>query len=55
MLGKIADSTDVRATLDAFNPQAPEYKALKAELAAIRSGRAPSPSLTAAELKPAQS
>ncbi len=39
VLGQIARSTDIRATLDAFNPRAPQYKALKAELAAIRSGR----------------
>jgi murein L,D-transpeptidase YcbB/YkuD len=39
VLGKLADSTDVRATLDAFNPQHPTYKALKAQLAAARSGK----------------
>jgi murein L,D-transpeptidase YcbB/YkuD len=39
VLGKLADSTDVRATLDAFNPQHPAYKALKAQLAAARSGK----------------
>jgi murein L,D-transpeptidase YcbB/YkuD len=39
VLGKLAESTDVRASLDAYNPQAPAYKALKAELAAIRSGK----------------
>ena len=39
VLGKIVDSTDVRATLDAFNPQAPQYKALKAQLADIRNGK----------------
>jgi len=39
VLGKLAESTNVRATLDAFNPQAPAYKALKAQLADIRSGR----------------
>ena len=39
VLGKIADSKDVRATLDAFNPQSPQYKALKTELAAVRSGK----------------
>ena len=49
VLGKLADSTDVRATLDAFNPQAPEYKALKAQLAAIRSGKS-----TELEAKPAR-
>jgi murein L,D-transpeptidase YcbB/YkuD len=42
VLGQIAGSTDLRATLDAFNPQAPGYKALKAlkaQLAAIRNGQ----------------
>jgi murein L,D-transpeptidase YcbB/YkuD len=39
VLGQIAGSTDIRATLDAFNPRAPQYKALKAELAAVRNGR----------------
>ena len=43
VLGKLADASDVRATLDSFNPQAPAYKALKAELAAVRSGRAIEP------------
>ena len=37
VLGKLADSTDVRATLDTFTPQHPAYKALKAQLAAARS------------------
>ena len=39
VLSKLADSTDVHATLDAFNPQHPAYKALKAQLAAARSGK----------------
>jgi murein L,D-transpeptidase YcbB/YkuD len=39
VLGKLAESSNVRATLDAFNPQAPAYKALKAQLADVRSGR----------------
>ena len=39
VLGKLADSTDVRARSTQFNPQAPGYKALKAELAAVRSGK----------------
>ena len=39
VLGKLAESTDVRATLDAYNPQAPAYKALKAQLAEVRSGK----------------
>ena len=41
VLGKLADSNDVRATLDSFNPQHPAYKALKAQLAAARSGKFP--------------
>jgi murein L,D-transpeptidase YcbB/YkuD len=45
VLGKLAESGDVRATLDGYNPQAPAYKALKAELAAVRSatGTVPEP------------
>jgi murein L,D-transpeptidase YcbB/YkuD len=39
VLGKLAESADIRATLDAFNPQHPAYKALKARLAAARSGK----------------
>ena len=39
VLGKLAESSNVRATLDAFNPHAPAYKALKAQLADVRSGR----------------
>ena len=39
VLGKLTESTDVRATLDAFNPQAPAYKALKARLADVRNGK----------------
>jgi murein L,D-transpeptidase YcbB/YkuD len=39
VLGKIAESKDVRVTLDSFNPQSPQYKALKTELAVIRSGK----------------
>ena len=42
---KLAASTDLRATLDAFNPQAPGYKALKAQLAAVRSGQSAEPKL----------
>jgi L,D-transpeptidase YcbB len=38
VLGQLAASTDVHATLDAFNPQAPGYKALKAQLVAVRNG-----------------
>jgi murein L,D-transpeptidase YcbB/YkuD len=39
VLSKLADSTDVRTTLDAFNPQHPAYKALKVQLAAARGGK----------------
>ncbi|MBX9846781.1 MAG: L,D-transpeptidase family protein [Xanthobacteraceae bacterium] len=39
VLNKLAESADVRATLDAFNPQHPAYKALKAQLAAARRGK----------------
>jgi len=39
VLGKLTESSNVRATLDAFNPQAPAYKALKVQLADVRSGR----------------
>ena len=53
VLGKVTESSDVRATLDAFNPQAPQYKALKAQLAAVRSGQRaePKPELRGAEPK----
>ena len=43
VLGASCRSTDVRATLDAFNPQSPQYKALKAELAAVRNGKSAEP------------
>ncbi|HVV62324.1 MAG TPA: L,D-transpeptidase family protein [Pseudolabrys sp.] len=46
VLKKVADSTDVRGTLDAFNPQQPEFKALRAKLAELRS--------SPAEAKPAE-
>jgi L,D-transpeptidase YcbB len=39
VLSKLAESADVRAILDAFNPQHPAYKALKAQLAAARGER----------------
>ena len=39
VLSTLADSMDIRATLDEFNPQHPAYKALKAQLAAARSGK----------------
>jgi L,D-transpeptidase YcbB len=47
VLGKVAESNDVRVTLDGFNPQAPAYKTLKAELASVRSSK------DASEPKPA--
>jgi murein L,D-transpeptidase YcbB/YkuD len=37
VLGKIAESGNIKETLDAYNPQQPGYKALKAKLAAERS------------------
>ena len=43
VLGQARRGTDVRATLDAFNPQAPGYKALKAQLAAVRNGQSAEP------------
>ncbi len=51
VLGKLAESTNVRATLDAFNPQAPAYKALKAQLADVRSGRHDAKAATAEPTK----
>ena len=36
VLGRIAASSDVRQTLDAFHPPHPEYRALKAKLAELR-------------------
>jgi len=52
VLGKVAASSDVRATLDAFNPRAPQYKALKAELAAARSGKDVQPEIKVAPKAP---
>jgi L,D-transpeptidase YcbB len=43
VLAKLAEATDVRAALDAFNPQAPGYKALRAQLAAVRNGQSAEP------------
>jgi murein L,D-transpeptidase YcbB/YkuD len=51
VLAKLAESTDVRATLDSYNPQSKQYKALKAELAAIRNGKAAEPKAAAPEPK----
>jgi murein L,D-transpeptidase YcbB/YkuD len=39
VLNKIAESSDVAAVLDSFQPQHAAYKALKAQLAAVRSGQ----------------
>jgi murein L,D-transpeptidase YcbB/YkuD len=39
VLGALAGSADIAATLDGYNPQHPQYKALKARLAAVRSGK----------------
>ncbi|HWM46252.1 MAG TPA: L,D-transpeptidase family protein [Xanthobacteraceae bacterium] len=36
VLAKLADATDVAAALDSFEPQHPQYKALKAQLAKVR-------------------
>jgi len=36
ILGKLADARNVAATLASFNPQQPQYKALKAQLAKVR-------------------
>src|SRR5206468_2747618 len=32
VLGNLSGSSDVRTALDAFNPQSPQYKALKVQL-----------------------
>jgi murein L,D-transpeptidase YcbB/YkuD len=45
VLGQLEGSSDVRATLDAYNPQAPGYKALKAQLAAVRNAPSAEPKL----------
>jgi L,D-transpeptidase YcbB len=38
VLAKLAKASDVAAALDSFNPQQPQYKALKAKLAEARKG-----------------
>jgi murein L,D-transpeptidase YcbB/YkuD len=43
VLGKVLESTDIGAALDAYNPQAPQYKALKAELVRVRNGQSVEP------------
>ena len=35
---KLANASDVAAALDGYNPQQPQYKALKAKLAEVRRG-----------------
>ena len=45
VLGKLAESKDVKASLDSYNPQSPGYKALKAELAAVRRGPEAQPTM----------
>ncbi|MET0277007.1 MAG: L,D-transpeptidase family protein [Pseudorhodoplanes sp.] len=42
VLGKLVDATDVKLTLDSYEPQHPQYKALKAKLAESR-GRSNAP------------
>ena len=39
VLAKVAKATDVAAALDSFEPPHPQYKALKAKLAEVRSGK----------------
>jgi murein L,D-transpeptidase YcbB/YkuD len=38
VLAKLANASNVAATLDGYNPQQPQYKALKAKLAEVRRG-----------------
>ncbi len=38
VLAKLANASDVAAALDGYNPQQPQYKALKAKLAEVRRG-----------------
>jgi murein L,D-transpeptidase YcbB/YkuD len=54
VLAELSRNGDVRAALDAFNPQAPGYKALKRELAALRSGKDVAPEPSAAPQKEAK-
>ena len=49
VLTKIADSNDVAATLDSFNPQQPGYKALKAALAKSRKAPEEKPDIVVIE------
>jgi murein L,D-transpeptidase YcbB/YkuD len=56
VLGKLATASDTRALLDSFQPQHAAYKALKAELAAIRAGKeASEPKQAAKDEAPAKS
>ena len=52
VLAKLADGNDAGKVLDGFNPPQPEFKALKAKLAELRKG--PAPSETKPEQKPEQ-
>ena len=52
VLGKLAESKDVSASLDAYNPQSPGYKALKTELAAVRRGPEAQPAMAPAPKAP---
>jgi L,D-transpeptidase YcbB len=47
VLEKIAASKNLRATLDSFNPQQPQYKTLKAELASARRSQGAEPDTAA--------
>jgi murein L,D-transpeptidase YcbB/YkuD len=47
VLAKLGDSSDAGKVLDAYNPQQAEFKALRAKLADVRKGPAPSETKTA--------
>ena len=47
VLAKLGDSSDAGKVLDAYNPQQAEFKALRAKLAELRKGPAPSETKTA--------
>ena len=47
VLAKLGDSSDAGKVLDAYNPQQAEFKALRAKLADLRKGPAPSETKTA--------
>jgi murein L,D-transpeptidase YcbB/YkuD len=52
VLSTLAESSDMQAALNSFNPQAPAYKALKAELATVRAGNDSEPEVVVSEAKP---